>query len=229
MRCSMAIRSALSVRRASLREDGKVGGYRNLWTKSASVPVAGQMCRSRRRKRPLQMIPAPSAPQIAAQLRTQMRNPMNSQWKRMMVRSAAVLLCSTGLVVATAMAQDTSAPPPPPPGQQGPPPEGGYGGRGGMHPERRVEMMQKRLGLSDDQTAQVKGVFETERGKMEALRSNSSLSRPEMRSQMMALPRTRRRSTTRCRPDSGSICRNAAKVARVTALRHRLLRRHCNQ
>jgi protein CpxP len=112
---------------------------------------------------------------------------MNSQWKRMMVRSAAVLLCSTGLVVATAMAQDTSAPPPPPPGQQGPPPEGGYGGRGGMHPERRVEMMQKRLGLSDDQTAQVKGVFETERGKMEALRSNSSLSRPEMRSQMMAI------------------------------------------
>jgi protein CpxP len=117
--------------------------------------------------------------------------------KNLVGRSTAVLLCSAGLVLAAAHAQDTTtAPPPPPSGQQGPPPGGGPGGPGGgrggmMNPERRVEMLQKQLKLSDDQTVQVKTIFADERSKTEALRANTSLSRKDMRSQMMAINQDR--------------------------------------
>jgi Spy/CpxP family protein refolding chaperone len=56
-----------------------------------------------------------------------------------------------------------------------------------MDPERRVEMLQKRLSLSGDQTAQVKAIFEDGRSKMEALRSNTSLAPQDRRSQGEAL------------------------------------------
>lgn len=108
---------------------------------------------------------------------------MKSNMEVKMFRAAAVLLCGAGLAMGSAMAQQN--PPPPPDGQmQGPPP----GGRGGMmNPERRVEMLQKRLDLSADQTAQVKAIFEGERGKMEALRSNTALAPQDRRTQMMAI------------------------------------------
>jgi periplasmic protein CpxP/Spy len=102
---------------------------------------------------------------------------------------AAVLLCGLGLVAGAAMAQD--APPAgPPPGAQGPPSGGPGGPRGMMNPERRAGMLQKRLSLSDDQTTQVKAIFEDGRTKMEALRSNTSLSQEDRRAQMMALHQT---------------------------------------
>ena len=99
----------------------------------------------------------------------------------MMVRSA-VLVCGLGVAaVGAAFAQD-QAPPPPPAGtaMQGPP-------RGGMDPGRRADMLKQNLSLSDDQTSQVKTIFEDSRTKMEALRSNSSLSQDDRRSQMMSI------------------------------------------
>ena len=56
-----------------------------------------------------------------------------------------------------------------------------------MDPGARADMMKKNLNLSDDQTSQVKGIFEDSRTKMEALRSNTSLSQDDRRSQMMSI------------------------------------------
>ncbi|QMV18056.1 hypothetical protein GOB94_04645 [Granulicella sp. 5B5] len=91
----------------------------------------------------------------------------------------AVLLCGAGLVVASARAQD--APPPSQDGQQ----QGGRGMR--MDPSQRAAMLQRQLGLTDDVTAKVKDIFTDGTAKMEALRGNSSLSRDDMRTQMMAI------------------------------------------
>jgi Spy/CpxP family protein refolding chaperone len=67
----------------------------------------------------------------------------------------------------------------------GPP---GGGGRGMMmDPGRRAERMKQELNLTDDQTSQVKSILEDSRTKMEALRSNSSLSQDDRRSQMMSI------------------------------------------
>jgi Spy/CpxP family protein refolding chaperone len=98
----------------------------------------------------------------------------------------AVLLCGLGLIAGVAVAQDDAPPPPPQGGQmQGPP-----GGRHGWGGEHRVERMKHELNLTDDQTAQVKAIFADSRTKMEALRGNSSLSREDRRSQMMAIHQT---------------------------------------
>ena len=108
---------------------------------------------------------------------------MNKQMDSKMFRAAAVLLCAGGLMVSSAMAQQ-DAPPPPPDGQmQGPPP----GGHEGRNPEHRLEMLQRRLNLTADQTAQVKSVWEGERAKAESLRTNTALAPQDRRSQMMAV------------------------------------------
>jgi Spy/CpxP family protein refolding chaperone len=56
-----------------------------------------------------------------------------------------------------------------------------------MDPGRRAEHMKHELNLTDDQTAQVKAIFEDSRTKMEALRSNSALSQDDRRSQMRTI------------------------------------------
>ena len=99
-------------------------------------------------------------------------------------RAAAILLCAVGLATGVAMAQQDAPPPSPDGHMHGPPPDGRWG-RGG--PERRLDMLQKRLNLTTDQTAQLKTIFGDERGKMEGLRSNTALSREDRRSQMMAI------------------------------------------
>ena len=103
----------------------------------------------------------------------------------MMVRSA-VLVCGLGVAAAGAAFAQDQAPPPPPSGQMGPPPGGGPRGRM-MDPGARADMLKKNLNLTDDQTSQVKSIFEDSRTKMEALRSNSSLSQDDRRSQMVSL------------------------------------------
>lgn len=105
--------------------------------------------------------------------------------KGMMLVRSAVLVCGLSVVAGAAVAQD-QAPPPPPPGQMAPPPGGGPRGRM-MDPGHRAEMLKDRLGLSDSQTAQVKSILEDSRTKMEGLRSNSSLSQDDRRSQMMTI------------------------------------------
>jgi len=107
---------------------------------------------------------------------------MKNLMKDRMFRAAAVLLCAGGLMTGAAMAQQ-DAPPPPDGAMQGPPPGGP--GRGG--PEHRLDMLQKRLGLTDDQKAQVKSIFEGQRAKMEAVHSNASLSEQDRRAQMRAI------------------------------------------
>jgi Spy/CpxP family protein refolding chaperone len=109
-----------------------------------------------------------------------------------MFRAAAVVLCSAGLLVSAAVAQQETAPPPPPDQQQGPPPpdgqmQGQMHGQRGMDPERRVQMMQRRLDLNDSQTAQVRQIFTESRSQMEAIRGNASLSQEDRRAQMMTL------------------------------------------
>jgi periplasmic protein CpxP/Spy len=105
-------------------------------------------------------------------------------WMRQTGCVAATALAAA-IMCAPILAQDTP-PPPPPAGQGGPPPGGGMRG-GGMNPERRLEMMQKELSLTPDQTTQVKGIFADSRTKMEALRSNTGLSQDDRRTQMMGI------------------------------------------
>ena len=63
----------------------------------------------------------------------------------------------------------------------------GMGGPGRMDPARHMEMMQKRLGLSDDQMSQVKTIFADGKAKMDALRANTSLAPADRRAQAMAM------------------------------------------
>ena len=95
---------------------------------------------------------------------------------------SAVLVCGLSVMAAGAALAQDQAPPPPPQGQtQGPPPGGG---RGFRDPGRRADMLKERLGLSDDQTSQVKAILADSQTKMEALRSNSALAQEDRRSQM---------------------------------------------
>ena len=89
----------------------------------------------------------------------------------------AALLLGGALAAIPALAQQESTPPPPPPdgAMQGPPPGGPH--RGG--PERRAEMLQQRLGLSTDQTVQVKAILADGRAKMEAARAGSNGAPPD--------------------------------------------------
>lgn len=93
---------------------------------------------------------------------------------------AGVLFCGLCLAAGAVVAQE--APPPPPAGEQGPPP--GPRGRG---PEQRIEMMQKELNLTPDQTAKVRSIFAADRDKMMAIRNDSSLSQEDRRDKMMKL------------------------------------------
>jgi len=102
-----------------------------------------------------------------------------------MIRAVVVVGCCAGMLAGAAMAQTDAAPAAPQGQMQGPPP-GGRGGMGG-DPAKRLEMMQKRLKLSDDQTAQVKAIFDDGRSKMEALRSNTALAPQDRRTQGRAL------------------------------------------
>lgn len=103
---------------------------------------------------------------------------------RMWVRSA-VVLCGLSVAAAGAAIAQDQAPPPPDGTMQGPPPGGPRGGM--MEPGHRAEHLKHELGLTDDQTAQVKAIFEDSRAKMQALRSNSALSQDDRRSQMMTI------------------------------------------
>jgi Spy/CpxP family protein refolding chaperone len=87
-------------------------------------------------------------------------------------------------MVGSAMAQQPREAPPPDGQMQGPPP-GGHEGRGSS--ERRMEMLQKHLNLTDDQTAQIKSIYEAQRAKADAVRSNRSLAPQDRRAQMMAI------------------------------------------
>lgn len=56
-----------------------------------------------------------------------------------------------------------------------------------MNPEKRLQAMKDQLGLTDDQTAKVKIIQDEGRGKMEAIRNDSSLSDEDKRTKSAAL------------------------------------------
>ena len=96
---------------------------------------------------------------------------------------------SLGLAAGNALAQDTQdAPPPPPPGQG----TGQGMGRGmGRRPMEsvndQIKHLSKKLNLSDDQQAKLKPILEDQRKQMEAIHSDTSLSREDRFSKMQAL------------------------------------------
>jgi Spy/CpxP family protein refolding chaperone len=105
-----------------------------------------------------------------------------------MKRTAAMLLCTAALALP-ALAQSGTTGSGAPDQTQGPPPGGGPGGRRGGGPEQRLEMMQKELNLTPDQTAKVKTILEDGRKQMMDLRQ-SSASQEDRRSKMMSLRQT---------------------------------------
>lgn len=57
-----------------------------------------------------------------------------------------------------------------------------------MNPERRLEMMQRQLSLTPDQTTAIRAIFQDERAKMEAARASGDSTSPEdRRAKMMAM------------------------------------------
>ncbi len=86
------------------------------------------------------------------------------------------LLCIVGMATTVAFAQDNDA-------SQSAPAE--HRGRGQFDPTKRTEMLTQRLGLSSDQQSKVLETLKSEQSQMEALRSDSSLSREDRRAKMM--------------------------------------------
>ncbi len=100
------------------------------------------------------------------------------------MRGAGILLCGAVLAIVQSMAQQCA----PPAAAQGDAQGPASGGRGGMNSERRLEMMQRQLNLTPDQTTAIKAIFDDERAKMEAERaSGASLSPEDRRAKMMAM------------------------------------------
>lgn len=111
---------------------------------------------------------------------------------KLLPKQVALLFTMGASLLAVPAFAQTEAAPPPPPAQSDvppPPPDGGpgRGGPGRGNPERRLAMLQQHLNLTPDQTTQVKALLETERGKMEALRSGGASAGGDRRTQMMAI------------------------------------------
>jgi len=56
-----------------------------------------------------------------------------------------------------------------------------------MSPERRLEMMQTQLNLTPDQVTSIKAIFADGQAKMEAVRSDTTLSQDDRRAKMMSM------------------------------------------
>jgi periplasmic protein CpxP/Spy len=65
----------------------------------------------------------------------------------------------------------------------GAPPEHGRGGR--FDPDRRADMLTKRLNLSADQKAKVTGIFKSEQEQMQKIRADASVSQEDRSAKMM--------------------------------------------
>lgn len=98
-----------------------------------------------------------------------------TKFQKNLMRTAALLLCSASLALP-GMAQSGQT-------NDGPPPQGPGGMRGG--PAARLEMMQKELSLTPDQTTKVKAILDDGRAQMQAARSDNSGG--DVRAKMMEL------------------------------------------
>ena len=102
-------------------------------------------------------------------------------FRKPMMRTAILALCTTALSSVPMMAQDNSGAAPQQQDQAGPP----RGGRGGG--ERQIEMLTKRLNLTPDQVTQVKAIDDSSRQQMMALRSDTTVAQSDKRAKMMAI------------------------------------------
>ncbi len=91
---------------------------------------------------------------------------MMHEWTYGYLLARRTLLLAGVLLVSccTLVAQDTPPAGGPPPGQMQ--------GRGGMDPERQLQMLTERLSLTSDQQAQVKTILAEQHQKMQALRES---------------------------------------------------------
>lgn len=96
-----------------------------------------------------------------------------------MKKSFLVLALALAISPLASFAQDA---PPAAPGGPG-------GGRGGprMTPEERLKTMKETLGLTDDQVAKIKAIFEENAPKMKALRDDTALSQEDRRAKFTEL------------------------------------------
>lgn len=101
-----------------------------------------------------------------------------------MKRTAALLLCSVALVIP-ALGQNGANSCNPQGQMQGPPP-GHHGGPGGARGAHHLQMMEKELNLTPDQTAKMKAIMEENHEQMMAGR-DSSASQEDRRAKMMAM------------------------------------------
>jgi protein CpxP len=99
-------------------------------------------------------------------------------FRKPMMRTTILALCTTALSSVPMMAQDNSAMPQQQ-DQAGPP----RGGRGGG--ERQIEMLTKRLNLTPDQVTQVKAIDDDSRKQAMAVRDDSTIAQPDKRAKMM--------------------------------------------
>src|SRR4051794_5531094 len=75
-------------------------------------------------------------------------------------------------------------------GQDAPPPQGEGGGGHGRRqfdPQQRVNMLAKRLNLTDDQKTKVQSIFADMQQQSQGIRQDSSLSREDKMAKMKAL------------------------------------------
>jgi protein CpxP len=98
-------------------------------------------------------------------------------FRKPMMRTAILALCTSAVCSVPMMAQDNSAPQQ----QDQAGPRGGRGGGG----ERQIEMLTQRLNLTPDQVTQVKAIEEDARTQSMAVRNDSSIAQPDKRAKMM--------------------------------------------
>src|SRR5580658_2349758 len=99
-------------------------------------------------------------------------------------RSSVFALALASLATpALLRAQDAQTPPPDGQNQSEQPAPQPMRGRS----EHMIQQLQTKLGLSDGQVQQIKGIFKTQYQQMKALRDDDSLSDDDRRSKMMAL------------------------------------------
>jgi periplasmic protein CpxP/Spy len=100
-------------------------------------------------------------------------------FRKPMMWTAILALCTTAVSSVPMMAQDNSAAAPQQQDQAGP--RGGRGGGG----ERQIEMLTKSLNLTPDQVTKVKAIEDDSRTQSMAVRDDSSIAQPDKRAKMM--------------------------------------------
>jgi protein CpxP len=103
---------------------------------------------------------------------------MLKSWMLALTLAGLTYAATPAVVAQDAPSSDQQAAP------AGAPPErGGHGGR--FDPDRRAEMLTKRLNLSADQKTKVTDIFKSEQEQMQKIHADSSASQQDRRSKMM--------------------------------------------